>query len=68
MMPSPTMTTWLMEELLEPWVHYIPLRNSLDDVEETMDWVRENDQEAEQIARRGNLWIHLRLFTANSEP
>jgi Glycosyl transferase family 90 len=57
MMPPPTMTSWLMEELLEPWVHYIPLNESLDDVEEKMAWVREHDSEAEQIARRGSLWM-----------
>ena len=57
MMPPPTMTSWLMEELLEPWVHYIPLNEHLDDVEEKMKWVRENDAEAEQIALHGKLWM-----------
>ncbi|CAB9513684.1 KDEL motif-containing protein 1 [Seminavis robusta] len=57
MMPRPTFTSWLMEELLEPWVHYIPLNDKLDDVEEKMEWIRENDAEAEQIAIRGSLWM-----------
>ena len=33
LMPKPTCTSWAMEELLEPWVHYIPLRDDLSGIE-----------------------------------
>lgn len=52
-----TYTSWAMEELLEPWVHYIPLNEDLSDVEEKMQWVIDNDNEARRIAHRGTLWI-----------
>ncbi|KAL7551259.1 hypothetical protein ACHAWF_014445 [Thalassiosira exigua] len=31
MMPPPKFTSWWMEELLQPWVHYVPLNPSLND-------------------------------------
>jgi hypothetical protein len=36
MMPTPTLTSWAMEEMLQPWVHYVPIEvyssssNSID--------------------------------------
>ena len=46
-----------MEELLVPWVHYVPLADDLSDVEEKVQWVLENEEEAQEIARSGKLWI-----------
>jgi hypothetical protein len=57
MMQPPSYTSWAMEELLEPWVHYIPLNEELSDVEEKMQWVLDHDDHAQQIAERGTLWI-----------
>jgi hypothetical protein len=34
LMPTPRFTSWVIEELLEPWVHYIPLQDDLTDMEE----------------------------------
>jgi hypothetical protein len=28
-----------MEELLQPWVHYIPISDDLSDVEEKVQWI-----------------------------
>jgi hypothetical protein len=57
LMPPPTASTWAMEELLQPWVHYVPLDPNLTNVEEQMQWVLNHDTEAQQIANRGSLWI-----------
>lgn len=57
MMPPPKFCSWSMEELLEPWVHYIPLDPSFKDTEEKMQWVLDHDEEARMIAHRGSLWI-----------
>jgi hypothetical protein len=54
---QPKFTSWAMEELLEPWVHYVPLKDDFLDVQEKMQWVIDHDEEAAQIARRGALWI-----------
>ena len=62
MMPKPTKTSFLMEELLEPWVHYVPLKSDLSDVEEKMKWIIEHDKTARRIAGRATLFIHDLLF------
>jgi hypothetical protein len=62
MMPQPTCTSWALEELLEPWVHYVPLTDDLSDVEEKMQWVIDNDAKAREIARRGQLWMTDLIF------
>jgi hypothetical protein len=57
LMPRPVYTSWAMEELLEPWVHYIPLGEDLVDVERKIQWMVDNDEQARQIADRGALWM-----------
>jgi hypothetical protein len=57
LMPRPTQTSWAMEELLEPWVHYIPLEDDLTDMEEKVQWLIDNDEKAKQISERATLWI-----------
>lgn len=64
----PTATSWAMEALLVPWVHYVPVRQDLTDVEEKMQWIIEHDEEAQYIAKRGSLWIKDLLFHSQSEP
>ena len=66
----PKFTSWAMEELLEPWVHYIPLdpHNFRDDVDTKMQWVLDHDEEAQAIARRGSLWIRDLLNHPDAEP
>jgi hypothetical protein len=56
-MRPPTVTSWAMEELLEPWVHYIPLDLDLTDIVGKVQWVLDHDEEARQIAVRGSLWM-----------
>ena len=57
MTQKPTCTSWALEELLEPWVHYIPISDDFSDVEEKVQWVLDNDAKAREIARRGRLWM-----------
>jgi hypothetical protein len=63
----PTTSSWAMEDMLEPWVHYIPLNIDLTDVEEKMQWVIDNDKEADMIAKRGSLWIKDLLYHTDAE-
>jgi len=55
-------TSWAMEELLEPWVHFVPLADDLSDVHEKMQWVLDHDEEAQKIAHAGTLWISDLIF------
>lgn len=57
LMPPPRFTSWSMEELLEPWVHYIPLRTDLSDVEEKTRWMLDHQAEAQRISHRATLWV-----------
>lgn len=47
----------LPRELLEPWVHYVPLNQNATDVGEKMQWVIDNDDDARRIAERASLWM-----------
>lgn len=62
MMSKPTCTSWAMEELLQPYVHYIPLDDDLTNVEEQVQWMIDHDKEAEQIANNGRLWMTDLIF------
>ncbi|KAJ6662738.1 hypothetical protein lerEdw1_011378 [Lerista edwardsae] len=42
---------------LKPWVHYVPVKSDLSDVRELLQFVRENDDVAQAIARRGHHFI-----------
>jgi Glycosyl transferase family 90 len=67
----PQFSSWLMEEWLQPWVHYIPLDLSTEenlayDIHEKMEWILNHDVEAQNIARRGALWVRDLLFHPNA--
>jgi len=62
LMPPPTRTSWAMEELLEPWVHYIPMQPDGSNAEEMVQWVGDHDEEAHMIAERGRLFMYDLLY------
>ena len=47
-----------MEELLEPWVHYIPVEEDFSDLEDILAWARANDEKCKMISRRATLWVY----------
>jgi len=57
-MPKPSTTSYLMEEKLEPWIHYIPCKNDFSDLKKKVHWVMKNGPKAKKIAERATLWIH----------
>ena len=38
---------------MEPYVHYIPLKEDLSDIKEVMEWVRDHPSEVKKIAEQG---------------
>ncbi len=62
LMPKPKHTSWCMEELLEPWVHYVPLDDFATNVEERMQWIIDNDEKARKISERATLWMEDMVF------
>ena len=62
-MPKPIKTSYAMEEVWEPWVHFVPIENpDFSDLEDKVEWVLENDKKAQIIAERGKLFIADLLF------
>jgi len=56
-----------MEELLQPWVHYVPLNEYLTDTDEKMQWVLDHQDQAQFIAHQASLWIRDLLFHPAAE-
>jgi len=52
-------------EKLIPWYHYIPVDTSLRDVEELLDFTKNNDNLVRKIAERGRnfIWKNLKMKT-----
>ncbi|XP_036869024.1 protein O-glucosyltransferase 1 isoform X5 [Manis javanica] len=48
---------------LKPWVHYIPVKTDLSNVQELLQFVKANDDVAQEIAERGSQFImnHLQM-------
>ena len=51
LMPKPKCRSWFMEDKLIPWVHFVPLDDSFDDLEEKFKWCLENEDKCCEIAK-----------------
>lgn len=67
LMVPPTKMSFALENFLEPWIHFVPLKADWSDLEKMVDWVHENDGEAEQIALNGKTFISDLLFGEEAE-
>lgn len=47
---SDALHEWL-QPALEPWIHFVPIRNDLSDLLPALRWLRDHDEVARQIAR-----------------
>ena len=56
-MPKPEWQSWIMEEKLMPYVHYLPLNKELDNLEELISWAKLNDEKCQEIAENGKLYM-----------
>jgi hypothetical protein len=54
LMAPPKIESWLMEGLLQPWVHYVPLADDYSDLDKIVDWCRNNDEKCQEIVRNAN--------------
>lgn len=62
-MSPPTKVSWAMEEKLVPYVHYIPLKPDLSDLQSQLEWARSHDAESHQIMLQSRHYIE-RLVTS----
>ena len=61
-MPPTTYISWAMESLLEPFVHYIPLKADLSDLEDMISWADNHPKDAQMIAERATLFVYDLFF------
>lgn len=59
MMPKPTRESWLLESQLIPYVHYVPLNDNLDNLDEVYNWCLDNDAHCQQIAENGKRYMEM---------
>ena len=57
LMKKPRIETWLMEGLLEPYVHYIPLKDDYSDLEHIISWCKDNDDKCLEIVKNANIFM-----------
>jgi hypothetical protein len=62
LMPIPKHTSWAMEELLIPWLHYVPLNDEATDVEGKMQWILDHESDAKRISYAATLWMQDLVF------
>lgn len=56
-MPSATCETWACEGLLEPYIHYVPVKSDLSDLNNVFDWCLDNLATCEEIAEEGRRFM-----------
>jgi hypothetical protein len=59
LMTKPTKESWLLESELIPYVHYVPLSDKLDDLDEVYEWCLNNDDHCRQIAVNGKRYMEM---------
>lgn len=57
MMPTPTISSWLMEDKLEPYVHYIPVSSDFSDLESQFEWAMQNEDKCQDIVFNANSYM-----------
>lgn len=57
LMPNPTCESWACEGELVPFVHYVPVKHDLSDIEEVLDWCRSHPSDCEEIASSGKRYM-----------
>ena len=61
-MPTPTYSSYAMETLLQPFVHYIPIHANMSNVEDMVMWCENHPEEAMHIAQRSTLFMYDLFF------
>ena len=57
LMPIPQVETWFMEGKLEPFVHYIPLKDDFSDLKEIYSWCLANMDKCREVIKNANIYV-----------
>jgi len=56
-MPRPHITSWFMEDRLQPWVHYVPVRDDFEDLEARVRWAEAHPHVCQRIVANCHAWV-----------
>jgi len=57
LMVKPTTESWAMENLLKPFIHYIPLSNDFSDLKNKYNWCLNNPKKCIEISKNATMFI-----------
>lgn len=57
-MPKPCVESWFAESLLEPWVHYVPVKDDFTDLLEIKKWCDANPDICKSIIENANQYAN----------
>ncbi len=57
LMRPPKFESWLMEGLLKPYRHYVPLADDFSDLEQKLNWCKKNKKKCIKIAKNARLFV-----------
>ena len=57
LMQKPVIEGWLMEGLLVPYYHYVPLKGDFSDLDEIVAWCNSNESKCLEIIKNANDWM-----------
>ena len=57
LMAKPKIESWLMEGLLQPYVHYVPLKDDYSDLADILEWCKNNDGTCQNIVKNAKLFM-----------
>lgn len=56
--PPARTVSWLMEDRLVPWVHYVPVRQDFADLREKLEWCRTHPLKCQEIIKAANDYMN----------
>ena len=57
LMPPPTRESFILEGLLQPWVHYVPLQHNMEDLIAKIDYCERNVSHCRQISKASTQYM-----------
>jgi hypothetical protein len=64
-MAKPTKCSWFMEDKLIPFVHYVPVNDDYDNIEEMYIWCMNNLEKCEEISKNATEYMKIFLDEEN---
>lgn len=55
--PPFTINSWILEENLQPWQHYIPVKHDFSDLSDKVEWAINHPEKCKDISRQGNEYM-----------